>query len=907
MTTRDIPKTKWYTKKVPEVCQQLETTVDDGLTTEEAEERLTKYGFNEIEKNKQISYFKLYFIQFKNPMLIILLIGAVLSFIGGHLLDSIVIALLVIINATISFIQERSAQKSIESLQQMSAPQATVLRNSKWTAVDAKIIVPGDIVKISSGDIVVADIRLSNTNNLQIDESALTGESEPVEKDTEQILKNDVSIGDRINMGFMGTITTAGNGIGIVVKTGKETEVGHIAELIQETEVNKTPMQKRIEALSQTLIGVSISAVAIVIGIGIIIGDNWLEMLQTGISLSVAAIPEGLPTIVTIVLTVGAKRMVKNKALTRQLASVETLGSTTVICSDKTGTLTQNQMQVVTYWSGGKTWDITGKGFSPEGNFIDSSGNIVDPSKSKRLTYGLQISALCNNSILKKKEDVYHIHGSPTEGALLVVAAKAGITNELLTKKGYKFIKSFPFDSNRKMSSSIIETPEGEYWLLALGAPDVLLKRSSKAYWNGKQSKLNKLKKEIVKNAIEEFASRALRTLSVAYCKVEHSDLKHPQEHHEQGLTFLAIHGIIDPPRKEVVESIDKCREAGIKTVMITGDYKTTAREIAKQIGIIQSNDELVLTGSEINKLNDLKLASVVNKTSVFARVSPEHKQRIVRAYQAKGHIAAMTGDGVNDAPALKNADIGISMGISGTQVAKDSSDLILLDDNFTTIVTAVRHGRRIYDNFKKYLREALTANIAEVSAILFAFILMYDCPIVPLTAIMILWINLFSDALPSLMLGWEIDEPDLMKRKPRLSTESFFADGLASKITIRGLVNGFLVYLLFALSYKRGYDVKYAQTLAFLGIIFVQNFHILDSRTFTSIYRRNPFKNMKLICAIILTSVISILFIYLPFGNILLGTVPVSLKHLIMVISISALPTFVLSGIKEIFNLKWL
>ena len=898
---------KWYSKKVSEILKILDTILDDGLTDEAVEARLSKYGFNEISKTKKKSYLKLFLIQFKNPMLIILLVGATLSFIGGHALDSIVIVVLVFMNATISFFQERSAQKSIDSLQEMSAPQATVLRNKKWSTIDAGKIVPGDIVRINSGDIVVADIRLTEVKGLQIDESALTGESEPVEKNTEPILKKESGIGDRKNMGYMGTVVTAGNGIGIAVETGKKTEVGHIAELIRNTESVKTPMQKRIDTLSQTLIGFSIGAVAVVIGIGIIIGDDWMEMIQTGISLSVAAIPEGLPTIVTIVLTIGAKRMVKNRALVRQLSSVETLGSTTVICSDKTGTLTQNQMQVVSYWSGGSVWDISGKGFSPEGEFYDASGNIINPDNSSRLTYGLGISALCNNSILKKNNDKYQIHGSPTEGALLVVAAKAGITSKSLIKKGFKFIKSFPFDSNRKMSSSIIKTPKGNYWLIALGAPDVLLKRSSKIYWNGKASKLNKLRKNIVKDAIEEFALKALRTLSVAYCKIEPSELDHPQEYHEDGLNFLAIHGIIDPPRPEVVESIDKCHEAGIKTVMITGDYATTAREIAKQIGIIQSEEELVLSGSEIDKMNDIKLAGMVNKTSVFARVSPAHKLRIIKAYQAKGHVTAMTGDGVNDAPALRNADIGVAMGIAGTQVAKDSSDLILLDDNFSTMVTAVRHGRRIYDNFRKYLREALTANIAEVSAVLFAFIVMYESPIVPLTAIMILWINLFSDALPSLMLGWEKDEPNLMKRKPRMSNESFFADGLASKILIRGLVNGFLVYIIFAFFLRRGYDVRYAQTLAFLCIIFVQNFHILDSRTFTSIYRRNPFQNMKLIYAILLTSSVSILFIYLPIGNFLLDTVPISLKHLIMVIAISALPTFILSGIKEVFNLRWL
>ena len=896
----------WYKKNTSEIFTELKVSQDTGLSQNDVKERQEEYGFNELIKEKKESLLKLFIIQFKNPMLIILLFGSLLSFIGGHLLDSIVILCLVFINATITFIQELKAQKSIESLQEMSAPKANAFRNKEWMILDAKEIVPGDIIKINTGDVVVADMRLYECNILQIDESALTGEVDPVEKSTEPIPKNNLTVGDRLNIAFMGTIVTSGNGLGVVVETGMKTEVGNIANLMHTADIVKTPMQRRIDTLSQTLIGVSIGAVAIVIGIGILIGENWLEMIQTGISLSVAAIPEGLPTIITIVLTIGAKQMAKNRALAKQLSSVETLGSTTLICSDKTGTLTQNQMQVVSYWSGGKTWEITGKGFCPEGDFIAPSGEIIDPIAEEELKYGLGISAICNNSVLKNEKGKYKIHGNPTEGALIVAAAKAGITHTTLKEKGFKFIKSFPFDSKRKMSSSIIKTPNGFHWLIALGAPDVILKRSDKVYWNKKPEDINEIKKNVINEAIENFATKALRTLAVAYYKLEENELDHSQETYENGLTLLAIHGIIDPPRPEVVESIYKCREAGIKTAMITGDYSTTAREIARQIGIYRSDEELVLTGNKIDDMNDFQLAELVNKTSVFARVSPEHKQRIVKAYQTNNHITAMTGDGVNDAPALRNADIGISMG-TGTQVAKDSSDLILLDDNFSTIVTAVRHGRRIYDNFKKYLREALTANIAEVSAVLFAFIIMYKSPINPLTAIMILWINLFSDALPSLMLGWEADEPDLMKRKPRMRNEGFFTNGLGSSILIRGLVNGFLVYSLFAMALDKGYNVEYAQTVAFLAMIFVQNFHIFDSRTLTTIYRRNPFGNMKLIYALILTSTVSIVFIFSPLGNSFLGTTPISVKHLIMIIAISALPTFALSGIKEIFNFKWL
>ena len=896
----------WYNEELETVYNKLKTSPTEGLNNKKAEKSFEEYGYNKITQKKSTSPFMLLLAQFKNPMLIILMGAAVLSYLGNHMLDTIVILILVIINAVISFIQERSAQKSIDSLLNMSAPQATVLRNGKWESVNAEKIVPGDILNIKTGDIIAADLRITESNQLQIDESALTGESEPVEKNITVLSEEDIPIGDRHNMAFMSTVVTRGNGVGVVTETGMNTEVGHIANLMNSEKTVKTPMQKRIDTLSHTLIGVSLAAVAAVIGIGIFIGQNLMEMLQTGISLSVAAIPEGLPTIVTIVLTIGAQKMAKGNALVRQLGSVETLGSTTIICSDKTGTLTQNQMQVVSYWCSGKSAKVTGEGFGIKGDFVTKDDSIIDIENHPGLKYGLMISALCNAGGLNTDGTLDKI-GSPTEKALVVAAKKAGISKEKLLADGYKYIKSFPFDSNRKMSSVIIRTPEDKYFLLSAGAPDVMLSRSSQIYWNRKPETIEEYQLSMVHEAIEEFASKAYRTLAVAYSEIEKGEIDKAQELHENDLTILAVHGIIDPPRPEVVKSIDCCRQAGIKTVMITGDHATTAKEIAKQIGIVTSDNDLVLKGSEIDRMNDIKLAETVKDTTVFARVSPEHKQRIVKAFQENGNVTAMTGDGVNDAPALRNADIGIAMGIAGTQVAKESSDLILTDDNFSSIVSAVKHGRRIYDNIKKYLREALTANVAEVSAILFAFIIMHENPIVPLTGIMILWINLFSDALPSLMLGWETDEPGLMERKAILRNESFFSGGLASKIVIRGLVNGLFVYLMFAFAMHKGLGVAYSQTIAFIAIIFVQNFHIFDARTLTSIFQRNPFGNMKLVWAVLFTSIVSILFVYVPFGNGLLGTTPISMKHLIMVIALASLPTFILSGIKDVFNLKWL
>ncbi len=913
---------KWFNQDQSTIVNELATNLDQGLSTQEAQARLQKYGPNELAEAAQMSTLMLFLIQFKNPMLIILAVGGVLSGFGGHMVDAIAILFIVVANAVITFVQELGAKKSLDSLREMGAPNAVVLRSGSWEKLPVKELVPGDVIKLNTGDVVGADVRMLTINQLQIDESALTGESEPVEKNAEVLHAPELGVGDRKNMSFMSTIVTAGNGTGVVVSTGMDTEVGHIANLMQTAENVETPMQRRLNSLSHALIGVAVAAVAIVVGIGIYNGADWLEMLQTGISLCVAAIPEGLPTIVTIVLTMGAKHMVRGNARVRQLASVETLGSTTVICSDKTGTLTQNQMQVVAYWSGGKTFEVTGQGFEPVGRFLDEQGDELDLEKTPEVKIGLVISAICNDAELQQKEGRYTVQGNPTEGALVVAGTKVGIYREALYEEGVQLLKSFPFDSKRKMASSIVRGPRGRYWLIAKGAPDVLLSRSSKVYWpqSGVVDEekdvdhlledthpLDDAFKQKIHDGIDAFGKRALRTLALAFVEISEADIDKPQEEHEKDLTFLAMHGIIDPPRPEVVEAVAQCSDAGIRTVMITGDHAATAKAIAEELGIRCSDDELVITGPQLEEINDRKLREQAPQTSVFARVSPEHKQRIVKALQANNEVVAMTGDGVNDAPALRNADIGVAMGIAGTQVAKDSADLVLLDDNFSTIVSAVKEGRRIYDNLRKYIRAALTANVSEVSCVMFAFLLMANDPLVPLTALMILWVNMLADAMPSLCLGWEKQEADLMTRKPRKRDESFFADGLGARILVRGLIHGYIIYAMFSLVLSRGGEYAYAQTVAFLTLIFIQSFHLLDARSFKSIYRLNPFENKLLIAVLVAAISTSLAFIYSPLGNLILGTVPVTGKHLLMIIGIAAMPTFILSGLKELFGFKWL
>ncbi|WP_370979352.1 cation-translocating P-type ATPase [Agaribacterium sp. ZY112] len=898
---------KWFRKAEDDVLSELNSNKEQGLTSEEANQRLSQYGPNELSEAEGSSALALFIEQLKNPMLIVLAIGGVLSGVGGHMIDAIAILVIVVANATITFLQELSAQKSLNALKEMGAPNALTLRNSNWQKIPVKDLVPGDLVKLNTGDVVGADLRVLSTNQLTIDESALTGESEPVEKNEEQLHAPELGIGDRVNMAFMSTMVTAGNGIGIVVNTGMNTEVGHIANLMQTAENVQTPMQRRLHTLSQALIAAAVAAVACVIGIGLYNGADWLEMLGTGISLSVAAIPEGLPTVVTIVLTMGAKQMALDNARVRQLASVETLGSTTVICSDKTGTLTQNQMQVVSYWSAGRSFDVTGQGFEPKGRFLDENKKELDLENTDELKYGLIISSICNDAILQEKDGRYSVQGNPTEGSLVVAAAKAGIYREELFKEGFALLKSFPFDSKRKMASAIVRGPLGRHWLIAKGAPDVLLKRSTHVYWHGDTHELNEHYQQEIAAGVEQFGERALRTLALAFVEIDEADVNKGQEEHEKDLTFLAMHGIIDPPRPEVVDSVAQCADAGIRTVMITGDHAATAKAIAEELGIRRSDDELVMTGPELEECSDRQLIDLAPKTSVFARVSPEHKQRIVKALQANNEVVAMTGDGVNDAPALRNADIGVAMGIAGTQVAKDSADLVLLDDNFSTIVSAVRQGRRIYDNLRKYLRAALTANVSEVSCVLFAFLLMGDNPLVPLTTIMILWINLFNDALPSLCLGWEKQEDDIMSRKPRKRNESFFADGLAARILVRGLTHGAIVYALFDLALSRGASTAYAQTLAFITLMFILSIHLLDARSFKSIFRLNPFKNKLLFSVMLATTGTTLAVIYSPLGGILFGTVALSAKHLLMSLMIAALPTLVLSSLKELFNIKFL
>lgn len=899
---------KWSQQTAESVIQALKSELEAGLSDQLITERQQQFGPNAIQASQKASALKILAAQLKNPLLLILGLGALLSTYTGHYLDAAVIGVIILINAAITFTQEYKAQKSIDALRQMSAPICRVKRQNHFQILPANELVPGDIIQLQTGDITPADCRLIETHRLEVDESALTGESDSVVKHIQPISEQNIPLGDRLNQLFMSTAITQGNGIAIVTETGMQTEVGKIASLMQSTESEQTPLQKRIGGLSKILIWVALFLVAIIIGIGLLKGLKFIDLIDSGISLAVAAIPEGLLTVVTIVLTLGAKQLVSENALSKQLASVETLGSTTVICSDKTGTLTQNKMQVVEIWAGGQTYHLEGIGYEPEGDFKNHQQEIISPHLPEHfhLQRMLAYSVLCSETELIHRDGHHGIQGLPTEGAILVAAAKAKL-HKIELHKNYQLLASFPFDPKRKMMSVIVRDPDDHLILIAKGAPDVLLAHSEAIDFQ--DSRLDTLSNtDKINTVIDQFGSKSLRTLAVGYRYLEEEELGLSHTELEKQLIISGIHGIIDPPRPEAIHAIQECHSAGVRVIMITGDYAVTAGAIAKQMDLVPNGETLdIITGSQLDSMDDEALQEQVNKVDVFARVTPEHKLRIVQALQNKNHVVAMTGDGVNDSPALRKADIGIAMGQTGTEVAKESADLILLDDNFATLVKAVREGRRIYDNIRKFIRQDLTTNVGEVSAILFAFVLMSGEPLLTLAPLMILWVNLVSDGLPSLALGVDNAEQNVMQRRPRNRMESFFSDHLGSKILLRGMAMGGITYAMFIYALSVGESLAYAQTLAFITLIFGQLFHVFDARTFSSLYRRNPFTNHVLLFAVFGSGSLSLLMVYTSFGHVLLGTTPIGFHHLAMAFAISTLPTLLLSGIKEIFRLKWL
>lgn len=881
----------WFNKDVSKTAEELNTNIEDGLSTAQVEEKRQKYGFNELKAKKKKSLFVKFLEQFKDFMIIVLIIAAVVSGVVGYMegegvTDSIIILIVVIVNAIIGVVQESKAEKSLEALQKLSSHVAKVVRNGKVDVVASRDLVPGDVVVLDTGDYVPADLRIIESANLKSQESSLTGESVPVEKNAETISDDKVGIGDRTNMLFSSSLITYGRGRGIVVETGMNTEVGKIATIINDTEGAATPLQLKLNKLGKTL-GIAALAICIVIFIiGIAYGKDIIDMFMTAVSLAVAAIPEGLAAVSTIVLAIGVQRMVKKNAIVKKLPAVETLGSATVICSDKTGTLTQNKMTVQKVFINGEITDVTN-------------------NESKELDKLMHVSILCNDTKIGENN---LLTGDPTETALVDLGFKLKLDVQEILKT--QRVKEVPFDSDRKLMTTVNKIGD-KYIAYTKGGIDELLARCNSYEINGEiKTDLDVYKNEIEKYNVE-MAKDALRVLAMAYKELDHEPTDEEMQNIENDLIFVGMVGMIDPPREEVKHAVEKCKTAGIKTVMITGDHKITAVAIAKSLGILENEDEAI-TGSELEEMSQEDLTKNIRKYSVYARVSPEHKVRIVRAWQANGEIVAMTGDGVNDAPALKTADIGCAMGIVGTDVSKEAADVILTDDNFATIVSSVEEGRRIYDNILKAIQFLLSSNVGEIVALFIAILITpwisstfgIDVNLVEvLLPIHILWINLVTDSLPALALAVDPAEDDVMNRKPK-KQKGIFTKGMSWRVIYQGAMIGLLTLAAFIIGLatpdeqlptmvkidnkiysveevenldealangaemveKQEVKVEIGQTMAFVVIAFSELVHVFNIRNNKkSIFKTHPFNNKVLLGAIAVSAALMLIILFVP------------------------------------------
>ena len=871
----------WWNKDVNDVLQNLDSNINDGLNLQEVATRQNQFQ-NVMEEGVSLRPYTILLNQFTDTMVIVLLGATVVSGIVGDMVDAVTIMTIVVINAILGFIQEYKAERSLEEIKKMASPFATVVRGGSRIKIAAAELVPGDLVLIEAGDKVPADLRLLQSFGFEVDESALTGESVPVEKKAAMICAADCLLAERSNMAFMGTAITRGRGRGVVVATGMNTIMGEIAGMMREAKPIMTPLQIKLDHLGKVLIVICILVCAIVAALGIIRGENALTMFMAGISLAVAAIPEGLPAIVTVVLGLGVQRMAKRNAIVRKLPAVETLGCTTVICSDKTGTLTRNQMAVKKIATIDKIIAIEGEGDTckPTARFTEQ--HSLNTAHDKTLNMLMDIALNCNNSALSEVNGRYEIEGDPTEAALLVMTGKAGFHE----KK--RLLREIPFDSDRKRMSVVVEA--NEPILLVKGALDVIIKSCS---YIMKDQKISRITNEDLKYFLqmqEKWAAGALRILGFAYKNLQNQDWEQQEENKlESDLILVGMCGMIDPPRPGAARSVRRCIGAGIVPIMITGDHPLTAAALAREIGL--SDGSAVVTGKEIDNLADDLLYKRAMQARVFARVSPQHKHRIVTVLKSKGQVVAMTGDGVNDAPAIKAADIGIAMGISGTQVSKEASSMILTDDDFSTIVQAVYEGRAIYDNIRKFIRYLLGCNIGEVLVMFLSSLMGLPLPMLP---IQLLWVNLVTDGLPAMALGVEPPEPGIMNRKPRPKNESIFAHGLGWIIFSRGTyiaaitIASFLVGFLW--SRLNGLDgLPLARSMAFTTLVFAQLFYVFECRSERySPFELGFFNNKFLVGAVMCSVIMQLSALYIPFMQGVFKTVALSGWEWLVIILLS-------------------
>ncbi len=890
----------WHALTVEEALKQLNVSETQGLTNQEAQSRLTTYGPNELKKEKTRSVFSIFLHQFKDVLMIIMLVATFLSLFMGELIDAAIILVFVFITALLGLRQEYRSGKAVEALKKMTAPTAIALRDGKEVKMPASQLVPGDILLLYTGDKVPADARIIEAHSLKLEEASLTGESAPVDK-TSAPLPENTQLNDQRNMIFSGTVVVYGRAKAVVTTTGMKTEFGKIAEMVQVTSQESTPLERRMATVGKW-VGILVISVCIGVGTwGILQGRDVLEMIRWAISLAVAAVPIALPAIVTTALSIGMYRMAKVNAVVKRLPAVETLGSTSVICSDKTGTMTKGEMTVQRIYVNNDVIKVTGIGYAPKGEFLFEDKPIRPDETLKTL---LKVASLCNDSDFEKDPQTgkWTVKGDPTEGALIVAAAKADIWKGSLYKQEPR-IAEIPFSSERKRMTTIHEAAKKKIAYMK-GAPEIVLQKCTHILLDGKVQKLTHDNQVTLLKVTEAMALQALRNLGFAYKELP-ENISDFDETIEEDFIFVGIAGMIDPPRNEVKDAISICKDAGIRVIMITGDHKLTATAVAKELNLLGENDpEKVLTGEDLDKLSDDQLLNVVENTIIYARVAPEHKTRIVTAWKAKGHVVAMTGDGVNDAPALKKADIGVSMGITGTEVTKEASDMVLADDNFASIVKAVKEGREIYGNIKKYLTYLLRCNIMEILVVFIAFV---ATPIlanifspgadliavgeaaIALSAIQLLWINLTTDGLPAIALSVDPGDPDLMEQRPRDPKESIFTRDI--KIYLTAIPVIMTVILLFGYFYYRPWEgaeqLINARTQLFTALIMMELTNALSARSLKyPIFKVGVFKNKMLWYALISSFALQLFVLYTPGVQTVFSVTSPSIMHWIIAIT---------------------
>jgi Ca2+-transporting ATPase len=917
----------WHAMDKDSVLQALKSS-QTGLSAEEAKRRLSEYGYNELKEKKRRTALQMFLEEFKDIFILLLIAATAFSVIIGYYelmqkpetgfleayADPLIIGIIIILVAIAGFVQEYRAEKAIEALKKLAAPRARVTRDGKETMIPAREVVPGDLLVLEAGDTVPTDARILEAVELKTDEAVLTGESTPVNKNLD-ILKPEAPTADRKNMLFMATHTIYGRGKAVVVSTGMQTEFGKIAELVQTAEEEETPLERKLDSFATKIAKVVVAVCVIIFALeafdvvvtGTLEVEGFIQAFLSSISLAISAVPEGLPAIVTITLALSAREYAKRNAIIRKLSSAESLGATTVICSDKTGTLTKGEMTVRRIFVNNKVVEVSGVGYEPKGEF-NRANSPINPQNDRDLSLLLKIGALCSNAQLDENEKgAWSIIGDPTEGALIVTAAKAGFEEKEL-EKNFPRIAEVPFTSERKRMTTVHSTSDGEHVAYMKGAPEIVLERCSHVLEEGEEKKLTETKRKKILEFNEKFASDALRVLAMAYKKLPKELNEFNEKTVEDGLVFAGLEGMIDPPREEAIKANQTCEKAGIKAVMITGDHKLTAMAVAKEIGILKE-DSMVLTGTELDQTSDEEFAKIVEKVAVYARVSPEHKLRIVKALKAKGEIVAMTGDGVNDAPAVKAADVGVAMGISGTDVTREASDLVLTDDNFATIVRAVELGRASYDNIRKYARFLISCNFDELLVIGTFAILgglfspqLFPLPLLPA---MILWINLATDGAPAVSLSMDPPDEDVMKRSPRKPNEGIL-HGMGAFIIASFCLQSIGTILVFAIEYylfpAHGFGTpetyKEATTAAFVQAAFFELFVVWNCRSETrSLWRmgRDNFKNKYFVIAEIISIAATLGICYIPITAQMFGLVPLTLTDLFYVLAVASWGFFVL------------